>query len=370
MQQSPNHTVGPNSRASERARSFTFDWSVQNLNSIQLAPDHVTHKGGHDYIDHVTRILKESAFHQNDLTYAYVIRNDHRTVIVSTLINETLARFWSAPTCFRRSARFVRKINFDTILISIDQRIYWWKINTALINIDWLINFYTSQYSVFALRSTFIKSISWHDFHKNIDQVENFFPCIAALSAKSTFRLSVYKPVRLPASFHINQILSCNLSLHTLQSASNFWRPVCLSACLRHISQNLATTSVVETARKTLNLRRKFENPSMHLTVSTSDTAFLAPQIRQCIWQSQRQVQHFWQTRKPASASNRLSVECSISGTANLPARPPVSALDAALWQPHQIIKQHLDQHVKQHLISISISTSISISINVLHQQT
>ena len=66
--QSHKEYVGPNSGASERARSFMLDWSVQNLNSIQLALDHVTHRGGHGYINHVTRILEKSAFHQNDLT--------------------------------------------------------------------------------------------------------------------------------------------------------------------------------------------------------------------------------------------------------------------------------------------------------------
>ena len=118
--------------------------------------------------------------------HSYVIRNVHRTVAVSTLISEILTRFWSTSISFRKSTRSVQKINSDTTLINIDQRIYWWKISTTLINIDWLINLYTSQYSVFVLRSAFIKSVSWHDFHKSIDQVEDFFPCIAALSAKHT----------------------------------------------------------------------------------------------------------------------------------------------------------------------------------------
>ena len=176
------------------------------------------HKDKHGYIDHVIHILEKSTLHQNDLTYAYVIRNVHQIVNVSTLISETLARLWSVSTNFRRSVRSVQKINFDTILISIDQRIYWWKISTVLINIDWLINLYTSQYSVFALRSTFIKSVSWHGSHKGIDQVEDFFPCLAALSAKSR-RLACSACLRQSVKL---RIAVENFSLYILQPAYKF----------------------------------------------------------------------------------------------------------------------------------------------------
>ena len=187
----------------------------------------MTHKDGHDYINHVIRILKESAFQQNDLTYAYVIRNVHRTVTVSTLISEILTRSWSASISFRRSVRSVRKINLDTTLISIDQRIYWWKISTALTSIDWLINRYTSQ------------SVLLCDQHSSNQFFDTIFTKASIKSRIFDFLLcSIVSKIDVsPAlSVCVNQ---SNFALQSKFSAyiscsqnTNFWRLVCPSACL------------------------------------------------------------------------------------------------------------------------------------------
>ena len=232
----------------------------------------MTHKGGHGYINHVARILKEWALHQNDLTYAYVIKGVHRTVTVSTLINEILARSWSASINFRRSARSVRKINLDTILISIDQRIYWWKISTALTSIDWLINRYTSQLVLFCdqhssnqlfdtiLTKASIKlkifdflfcSIVSKTHDASFVRQHVYLPACLRQSVKlctavEIFSLHILQPAykfltpRLFVSMFIClsvcvisvKFCFANFSPHILQSATNFWRLVCSSACL------------------------------------------------------------------------------------------------------------------------------------------
>ena len=209
-----------------------------------------------------------------------------------------LARFWSASTSFRRSARSVRKISFDMTLISIDQRIYWRKISIVLINIDWLINFYTSQYSVFVLRSAFIKLSFWHDSHKNIDQVEDFFPCVAALSTKyMTSRL--FASMFICLSVCVTSIKFCfaSLSLHILQLTTNFWRFVCLSACLRHQSKICHYSCNWNSAEENV-LFCKFQFTYFAINIQISDTS---PNLRQekiqnrqCIRSFQRWMQHFW----------------------------------------------------------------------------
>ena len=159
--------------------------------------------------------------------HSYVIRGVHRTVAVSTLISETLARFWSAPTSFRRSARSVRRVNFGTILISIDQRIYWWKISTALISIDWLINRYTSQ------------PVLLCDQHSSNQLFDTAF-------TKTSIKLRIFDvlPCSIVSKIDVSSALSVcvNQSNFALQSKfsayiscsqhTNFLRLACPPACL------------------------------------------------------------------------------------------------------------------------------------------
>ena len=173
---------------------------------------------------------------------------------------------------------------------------------------------------------------------------------------------------------HFSQILFCNLSLHILQSAYKFLTPrlsvcmfTCLSACV--ISQKLAITPVIETAKKTPSLRfenskivnafdrfnvrcsflTKFENSSMHLIVSMSDAALWQnSKIRQCIWLFQCQVQFFDKIRKSVNAFNRFSVECNL----------------LTILSNHQSTFRLATQSTFWSTLQVNIST------NVFHQQT
>ena len=198
--------------------------------------------------------------------HSYVIKSVHRIVTVSTLINETLTRFWSAPINFRKSARSVRKINLDTTLISIDQRIYWWKISTALINIDWLINRYTSQ-SVLpcdqhssnqlldtALTKTSIKLRIFDSLFCNIvskiDVSSALFVCVnqSNFALQSKFSIYIfciqhtnfwrlvcpptYLPACLPASLQSNFALQISVyilcSQQQIPDAPSAYLPICV----------------------------------------------------------------------------------------------------------------------------------------------
>ena len=155
--------------------------------------------------------------------------------------------------------------------------------------------------------------------------------------------------VYLPACVISVKFCFANLSLHTLQPATNFWRFVCLPVCLRHISQNLATTPVIETARKTFSLRRKFKN-------------------RQCIWSFQCQVQFFWQNRKLVNASDRFNVWCSLLAKhrkfVNAFNRLSVGCSPLATSSNYQSTSRLAAQS------ALWSAFQVSISANVFHQQT